>query len=890
MKFLNKIGALVLAGTMLLSAVPVNASAKAPSAEDPLKIGLLSDTHYFSQSLYSDCDDFTEALHSDRKLLQESDAILTASLKELVADEPDLVLISGDITKDGERVNHQAVADKLTEAREELADRGVDTKFYVVPGNHDINNAHGLDFSSGHGVDAERTDVEAFREIYRDFGYNEDSVQYAPESDRGGSLSYVVRPAEGYTLIAVDSNKYSSDQTASGLDIQETGGVIGEDLLNWVSQQAQTAKDRGDLVMVMQHHGVNPHFSMEPAAMADYLVDNWQEVQQVYADSGVSMVFTGHMHANDIASYTSPNGNVLYDIETGSLLTYPCRYRVAEIQPDATQTKVHVETRMPSPVNYTDFDTGELHVIDNITEYAEGHLLSNVVIETMITHGLLDPMFGDLQENGGIRSALAGLLEVSDPAQVDAALTDLITGMLPTDKENGLRLSAAGFDFSIYYDSDAQQVRISQVTGDTAAAAEAMNVVTLTLTDGTEYTMYLNEEQTAELYAQLEESQQTCGLFDAIELLVRRESLTGFVGTFLDNIDQELIAQPDRIYNVVNTLLEQILNAPLDESHTVVDLVNYSYKTHLAGDEVCEPWAEAILARAEEEPVLSDILTEAVRNTQDTLKETLACLPIDLGSIVEKGNNSITTGVAAGLVSGLLHNAGDLVDMVDLSSLIPAEVFQQISDFACDVSYSMTHDNNCPQDNEADLLIDRILPEPEISVKFDDVNEDSYFYDAVLWAGETEITDGVSSTMFAPYQKSTRAQMVTFLWNAEGRPEPEGETSAFVDVPEDAWYSQAVRWAAETGLTEGVGNGQFLPNRTCTRAEAVTLLWKYLGQPEAEGEVPFADVQESSWFYAPVQWAVENGITLGVGGSRFGADEDCIRAQTVTFLYRALSR
>ena len=170
MQLTSKIGALALACVMSFSAVPMKTFAQTPAEEEEIKVGFLSDTHYFSRSLYSDCDDFMEALHSDRKLLQESDAILTAALKGLVEDEPDFVLVSGDITKDGERVNHQAVADHLAAAQQELSDKGVDTRFYVVPGNHDINNANGLEFSSGHGVDAERTNVEQFREIYKDFG------------------------------------------------------------------------------------------------------------------------------------------------------------------------------------------------------------------------------------------------------------------------------------------------------------------------------------------------------------------------------------------------------------------------------------------------------------------------------------------------------------------------------------------------------------------------------------------------------------------------------------------------------------------------------------------------------------------------------------------------
>lgn len=746
----SKIGALTLACVLSLGSIPMQAYATGVQEKNSVKIGLLSDTHYFSQSLYSDCDDFTAALNSDRKMLKESDAILTAALHDLIEDAPDFVFISGDLTKDGEQVNHEALADKLTEAKKELASKGVDTDFYVINGNHDINNAHAKDFSSGHGVDADRTTVEEFKEIYEDFGYGKDSVQYSPDGNRGGSLSYVTRPEEGYTLIAVDSGKYSSDQTASGKDLQETGGVIGADLLNWVTEQAQEAKQRGDIVMVIQHHGVVPHFGMEPAVMADYLVDNWQEVEQAYADAGVSYVFTGHMHANDIASYTSPNGNVLYDIETGSLLTYPSRMREAEIVPGTFETDMsstlRVETKMPSVVHYTDFDTGELHDITDITEYGKMHTLSNEVIKTMLSEDLLKPFFKDALENGGAKKLVGDLLDVSDPAQVSPTITNLVTGLLPTDKANGINITASGFTFSIYYDTAAEQIKISQVTETTAQAAQADNVMQFTLENGNTVVVTIPEELGIELKAQIEAfiasqpaevmDAEARGWFDPIELFVRKESVTTFLDTTFTKVDQEFLAQPERITAVIDSLLDQILNAKVDDTHTVFDLVNYSYQTHLSGDESCEPWAEAVLAKIKSEPMLQNILTEAVKNTQPAVKDTLSALPLDLGTILEKGNDSLVTSIAFNTIVGMFENAGGIVDMVDLSSLIPGSLLGEVNDLAYNVAYSMTHDDNVPDDNNGTIEIVRTLDETNFDAKAalenagkiekDDYTDDSY--------------------------------------------------------------------------------------------------------------------------------------------------------------------
>lgn len=147
--------------------------------------------------------------------------------------------------------------------------------------------------------------------------------------------------------------------------------MIGEDLLNWISEKAKEAKEDGDAVMVLEHQGVIPHFSQEPAVMKDYLVDNYETVRETYGDSGVSCVFTGHMHANDIAEYTTAQGNKVYDIETGSLVTYPSLFRSVTIQAGTEKTQdgnsLVSEMKTPGLVTYKDFDTGETKEITDLT-------------------------------------------------------------------------------------------------------------------------------------------------------------------------------------------------------------------------------------------------------------------------------------------------------------------------------------------------------------------------------------------------------------------------------------------------------------------------------------------------------------------------------------------
>ena len=168
---------------------------------------------------------------------------------------------------------------------------------------------------------------------------------------------------------------------------------------------------------------------------------------------------------------------------------------------------------------------------------------------------------------------------------------------------------------------------------------------------------------------------------------------------------------------------------------------------------------------------------------------------------------------------------------------------------------------------------------------FTDVSSGAYYYDAVLWAVENGVTDGVTATLFAPDASCTRAQIVTFLWRAAGSPEPNG-TSAFTDVPASAYYAKAVAWAVENGITTGTSDTTFSPDAPCTRGQSVTFLYR-ARKGAASASTIFTDVPAGAYYAAPVAWAVENGITNGTGKTTFSPDAPCTRAEIVTFLYRA---
>lgn len=171
-------------------------------------------------------------------------------------------------------------------------------------------------------------------------------------------------------------------------------------------------------------------------------------------------------------------------------------------------------------------------------------------------------------------------------------------------------------------------------------------------------------------------------------------------------------------------------------------------------------------------------------------------------------------------------------------------------------------------------------------VNFRDVSPTDYFYDAVRWAVGKKVTQGTSAKDFSPDAPCTRAQAVVFLWRAAGSPAPKGTAAPFRDVDPGAYYSDAVRWAVEQGITGGTGDGVFSPDLTVTRAQTVAFLHRAAGAPAGAGTNPFADVSEDSYYAGAARWASARGLTQGTGAGRFSPHQACTRGQMVSLLYR----
>ena len=183
-----------------------------------------------------------------------------------------------------------------------------------------------------------------------------------------------------------------------------------------------------------------------------------------------------------------------------------------------------------------------------------------------------------------------------------------------------------------------------------------------------------------------------------------------------------------------------------------------------------------------------------------------------------------------------------------------------------------------------------VKPDEDVSkAVFSDVKDSDYFAAPVHWALEREITSGVKEGRFGPELPCTRGQIITFLWRAAGSPQPKSLAAAFQDVAEEDYFFKAVCWAVEQGITGGTGLNVFSPDMTCTRAQAVAMLYRAAGAGTTAGTT-FSDVTPDDYFAAAVQWAVDREITSGVGEGRFGPEQPCTRGQIITFLWRQFDR
>ncbi|WP_186441195.1 choice-of-anchor I family protein [Desulfamplus magnetovallimortis] len=323
---------------------------------------VLSDPHYYDNDLGVEGSAFEEYLAQDRKLIRESEAITAAAVEALLKDDSlSFVIVSGDLTKDGELSSHQEFASYM----KRLEAGGIEV--FVVPGNHDINNPHAHAYVGDDAVPTDWVSPEEFLDIYGDFGFKQ--ALYRDSN----SLSYLVEPVEGLYLLALDSCDYTDNFVEA---YPATHGQFSEETLVWIEQMLNMATSEGKQVVAAMHHGLLEHFTGQSIANpgSEYVIDDYKAISQRLADAGLTMVFTGHYHAQDMV--IGADGRLL-DVETGSLATYPSPYRMVTID---TDNSVRIESRYITEIDY------ELEG-KNFTDYSRTYLYGGLVnlAQTMLT-------------------------------------------------------------------------------------------------------------------------------------------------------------------------------------------------------------------------------------------------------------------------------------------------------------------------------------------------------------------------------------------------------------------------------------------------------------------------------------------------------------------------
>jgi len=322
-----------------------------PPAGPSATIAVFSDPHYFDPELGTSGGAFESHIATDRKLIAESHALTEAVTAQIIVSDADFVLVPGDLSKDGERSSHEKFAGFLR--RMEQAGKEV----FVVPGNHDVLNPSSVSFQGDNTVPVPNVTVQEFADIYAEFGYTE-AIGRDPSS-----LSYVVEPVAGLRIIGMDACRYS-ENTGSGYPV--TGGRFPNSTEAWIKTQIQTARSEGKTVFGLLHHGLLEHFEGQKVnpVSTDYVIEEWDRISKEFATLGMHIVFTGHYHANDIVR-RSAEGTYCFDIETGSLVTWPSPWRLARLTPE---NRLEIRSFRLESIQ---FDTGGKSFQDYAFDYLE---------------------------------------------------------------------------------------------------------------------------------------------------------------------------------------------------------------------------------------------------------------------------------------------------------------------------------------------------------------------------------------------------------------------------------------------------------------------------------------------------------------------------------------
>lgn len=875
----------LLLAVVLVFTLTVPALAAEKPQDMNLRIAVMSDLHYLSPDMIADTEDFEHAFNSDRKLLKESSSVLHEMLERVRADKPDILLVSGDLTKDGEQECHAALAKQLQQLQQDIPG----LKIYVINGNHDIRNYNAKNFNTADGkaVPATRTHPEDFKRIY-DFVYSDPTViaTFTPAAgNEAGSLSYVARPVEGLTIVAMDTCRYSKENTSNGTDEHETSGAISADLEKWVIEQTAAAKARGDLVIGLEHHGLVPHFDVEPTILPMYLVNGYERIAQEYADAGMSAVFTGHMHAVDIAAMTTKAGNTFYDIETGSALTYPCPIRFVDLRRSTvggeTNTYMSVSTKTHiGPINYTDPATGVAYVIDDLTEYARKFGFSTAMLKT-VAGDFVKSFFGKYLPNDTwpVMKIVANIDKIID----DVAAVPIAEGNNLLDFANWIyRCNLAGEDdgnYPAWVQSGMDQLRsgalLDQVLDIVAKDAFGRSSVLFTKFQGL-FTKYL-KGQLNDLLVKIvvsmsvdnncpDDNDKTI-LLEGSNAQVRLLPVTGSSAA-----TTQAYVQGDTATVFLTSRQLRAATGAQSGVAVTVDATDPAVGTVvLAGRSIanaCDAGAAALQVKFRSGTVTLDARALAALDLHKDVAVSLAS-GASLNAAQQRALGSQAAAATLANASVLVDGAAASCPAGSVRAAVAVNAADDLTAWSLADDGSISAVSGAYDAGQQTYAFDVVNGVTAIArFPFTDVVAGTWYYGAAAYAYNNGLFAGMTPTTFAPNATMTRAMLVSVLWRLAGEPAPKAPNT-FVDVPDGAWYTDAVTWAAENGVVSGIGGSRFDPSGFVTREQTAEILYNYAHSKgydvSARADLTaFPDAASvSGWAEEALSWANAAGLING---------------------------
>ena len=707
------------------------------------RIAIMSDIHYVTDRLVSELgrQNLKDWAATEFRLMEEIDAILTAALEGASKAEPEALLICGDLVSNGELLGARTLAEKLKAAKEKNG--FANTGFYVVNGNHDINNSYAADFTDATVTKADRVQPSDFAAIFSGLGYGDDDhceggshSVYKPVNDdpsqtgNHGGLSYAADIADGITLIVLDTGIYRTDEDEQSMynDAQKTAGYVSDDLLKWAAEQARAAKAKGNFVLAMSHHGLLPHYDTDLEDKAAWYMDsfripNWEKVAETLADAGVSVALTGHTHANDIASYVSKNNNVLYDVETAALCAYPCLWRAFEIvssgEGEEKTYTISIDTTYINDDLQADTSNWSFTIGDK-TKTFDGDYHSNLqeyaYDKTGINERMLEPAAMYM-----VKNTLSDIINHKD------GLGGYIKEQLEIPEDQSLGEYAAGSIRKLIdgFTGFAQEISSAIISG-------KLSLENMTK-EGDENPAF---KITADLNGRTEYGKAAFDLSyipTAINELIAKTEAKLREGNWLKN---PYTSNPllDDIQKLIKNAVVPALTQPLDENDpdsAAVNLVNDAWQSFAKGDEGLAD--EAQKAKWEHERELLDGEKLAGKLTDGLWKEAVQLHTSRYPTVSELLSQRIVEENKKGIITITTENPGDymipaIVNLLGITSLntlssiirtagalnllgeknpLPSSVVKPITDLVVDLHEFMTSDHNITHDNTWDFQMVR---------------------------------------------------------------------------------------------------------------------------------------------------------------------------------------